>query len=160
MLLYFAHPLFSSYCSTQHTHTFNCPHSPLLAPLTPSPASPPLPFSFCPLPQVKSPTITVLTDDSGRTLTSSDFNLRNLTPDQRVEGLLAFSNHEELDRFNQEARHGNRHPELFALCPLADEVRYRKLAIKWSDRQVLACIWQPHRGRISFISVFVCTVQQ
>uniref|UniRef100_A0A3Q3VLJ0 Uncharacterized protein n=1 Tax=Mola mola TaxID=94237 RepID=A0A3Q3VLJ0_MOLML len=72
-------------------------------------------------PQKPSPTITVLTDDSGRTLTSSDFNLRNLTPDQRVEGLLAFSNHEELDRFNQEVRHGNRHPELFALCPLADE---------------------------------------
>uniref|UniRef100_A0A3B4UGN3 Dedicator of cytokinesis 8 n=1 Tax=Seriola dumerili TaxID=41447 RepID=A0A3B4UGN3_SERDU len=70
---------------------------------------------------VKSPTLAGLTDDSGRTLTSSDFNLRCLTPDQRVEGLLAFSSHEELDRFNQESRHGNRHPELFALYPPADE---------------------------------------
>uniref|UniRef100_A0A4W6CA09 Dedicator of cytokinesis 8 n=1 Tax=Lates calcarifer TaxID=8187 RepID=A0A4W6CA09_LATCA len=72
-----------------------------------------------------SPTMDGLNDDSGRTLTSSDFNLRCLTPDQRVEGLLAFSSHEELDRFNQEARQGNRHPELFALYPPADEVRYR-----------------------------------
>uniref|UniRef100_A0A3P8S4G7 Dedicator of cytokinesis 8 n=1 Tax=Amphiprion percula TaxID=161767 RepID=A0A3P8S4G7_AMPPE len=68
-----------------------------------------------------SPTLTTLTDDSGRTLTSSDFNLRCLTPDQRVEGLLAFSSHEELDRFNQGSRQGNRHPELFALYPPADE---------------------------------------
>ncbi|KAK7934281.1 hypothetical protein WMY93_005177 [Mugilogobius chulae] len=70
---------------------------------------------------VKSPSLAALSDDCGRTLTSADFNLRCLTPDQRVEGLLAFSSHEELDRFNQEARHGNRHPELFALCPPADE---------------------------------------
>uniref|UniRef100_A0A3Q3JUV4 Dedicator of cytokinesis 8 n=1 Tax=Monopterus albus TaxID=43700 RepID=A0A3Q3JUV4_MONAL len=68
-----------------------------------------------------SPTLARLTDESGRTLTSSDFNLRCLTPDQRVEGLLAFSSHEELDRFNQEARQGNRYPELFALYPPADE---------------------------------------
>jgi len=39
-----------------------------------------------------------------------------------VEGLLAFGSPEELDRFNQEARQGNRHPELFALYPPADEV--------------------------------------
>eukprot|EP00064_Thunnus_orientalis_P003144 superscaffoldBa00000249_g3153 len=70
---------------------------------------------------VKSPTLAGLSDDSGRTLTSSDFNLRCLTPEQRVEGLLAFSSHDELDRLNQEARHGNRHPELFALYPPADE---------------------------------------
>ncbi|XP_053727875.1 dedicator of cytokinesis protein 8 isoform X1 [Synchiropus splendidus] len=70
---------------------------------------------------VKSPTLDGLSDDSGRTLTSSDFNLRCLTPDPRVEGLLAFSNHEELDHFHQEARQGNRHPELFALYPPADE---------------------------------------
>ncbi|XP_074525840.1 dedicator of cytokinesis protein 8 [Halichoeres trimaculatus] len=70
---------------------------------------------------VKSPTLAGLSDDSGRTLTSSDFNLRCLTPDQRVERLLAFSSHEDLDRFNQEARQGNRHPELFALYPPADE---------------------------------------
>uniref|UniRef100_A0AAQ4RZE4 Dedicator of cytokinesis 8 n=1 Tax=Gasterosteus aculeatus aculeatus TaxID=481459 RepID=A0AAQ4RZE4_GASAC len=70
---------------------------------------------------VKSPTLEGLSNDSGRTLTSSDFNLRCLTPDRRVEGLLAFSSHEELDRINQEARYGNRHPELFALYPPADE---------------------------------------
>uniref|UniRef100_A0A672HCN2 Dedicator of cytokinesis 8 n=1 Tax=Salarias fasciatus TaxID=181472 RepID=A0A672HCN2_SALFA len=73
------------------------------------------------LPQVKSPTLAGLSDDSSRTLTSSDFDLRGLTPDQRVEGLTAFSSHEELDRFNQEARQGNRHPELFALYPPLDE---------------------------------------
>uniref|UniRef100_A0A8D2ZJP9 Dedicator of cytokinesis 8 n=1 Tax=Scophthalmus maximus TaxID=52904 RepID=A0A8D2ZJP9_SCOMX len=68
-----------------------------------------------------SPTLAGLSDDSGRTLTSSDFNLRCLTPDQRVERLLAYGSHEELDRFNQESRQGNRHPELFALYPPADE---------------------------------------
>uniref|UniRef100_UPI003AAE01D7 dedicator of cytokinesis protein 8 n=1 Tax=Centroberyx gerrardi TaxID=166262 RepID=UPI003AAE01D7 len=70
---------------------------------------------------VKSPSLAGLSDDSGRTLTSSDFDLRCLTPDRRVEGLLCLSSHEELDRFNQEARQGNRHPELFALYPPADE---------------------------------------
>ncbi|MEQ2271681.1 Dedicator of cytokinesis protein 8, partial [Xenotaenia resolanae] len=70
---------------------------------------------------VKSPTLAGLSDDSGRTLTSSDFNLRSLAPDQRVERLLAFSNHEELDRFNQEARLEKRHPEMFALYPPPDE---------------------------------------
>uniref|UniRef100_A0AAZ3R1M3 Dedicator of cytokinesis 8 n=1 Tax=Oncorhynchus tshawytscha TaxID=74940 RepID=A0AAZ3R1M3_ONCTS len=74
--------------------------------------------------QVKSPSLAVLSDDSSRTLTSSDFDLRSgLTPDPRVEGLLHFSNHDDLDRFNQEARQGNRHPELFALYPPADEIR-------------------------------------
>ncbi|XP_077570409.1 dedicator of cytokinesis protein 8-like [Stigmatopora nigra] len=70
---------------------------------------------------VKSPTLARLNDDSGRTLTSSDFNLRCLTPDQRVGGLLAFSSPEELDRFNQESRQGSRHPEIFALYPPTDE---------------------------------------
>uniref|UniRef100_A0A8C7KMI0 Dedicator of cytokinesis 8 n=2 Tax=Oncorhynchus kisutch TaxID=8019 RepID=A0A8C7KMI0_ONCKI len=71
---------------------------------------------------VKSPSLAVLSDDSSRTLTSSDFDLRSgLTPDPRVEGLLHFSNHDDLDRFNQEARQVNRHPELFALYPPADE---------------------------------------
>ncbi|XP_062273851.1 dedicator of cytokinesis protein 8 [Scomber scombrus] len=70
---------------------------------------------------VKSPTLAGLSDDSGRTVTSSDFNLRCLTPEQRVEGLLAFSSHDELDRLNQESRQGNRYPELFALYPPADE---------------------------------------
>ncbi|XP_037536915.1 dedicator of cytokinesis protein 8 [Nematolebias whitei] len=68
-----------------------------------------------------SPSLAGLTDESGRTLTSSDFNLRSLTPDQRVESLLVFSNHEELDRLNQEVRQENRLPELFALYPPPDE---------------------------------------
>uniref|UniRef100_A0A674A962 Dedicator of cytokinesis 8 n=1 Tax=Salmo trutta TaxID=8032 RepID=A0A674A962_SALTR len=72
--------------------------------------------------ETPSPSLAVLSDDSSRTLTSSDFDLRSgLTPDPRVEGLLHFSNHDDLDRFNQEARQGNRHPELFALYPPADE---------------------------------------
>ncbi|XP_041855097.1 dedicator of cytokinesis protein 8 isoform X1 [Melanotaenia boesemani] len=70
---------------------------------------------------VKSPTLAGLSDDSGRTLTSSDFNLRCLAPDPRLDGLVAFSNHEELDSLNQESRHGNRQAELFALYPPADE---------------------------------------
>uniref|UniRef100_A0A8D3DZT9 Dedicator of cytokinesis 8 n=1 Tax=Scophthalmus maximus TaxID=52904 RepID=A0A8D3DZT9_SCOMX len=76
---------------------------------------------------VKSPTLAGLSDDSGRTLTSSDFNLRCLTPDQRVERLLAYGSHEELDRFNQESRQGNRHPELFALYPPEDAVEIRPI---------------------------------
>ncbi|XP_076021315.1 dedicator of cytokinesis protein 8 isoform X2 [Genypterus blacodes] len=70
---------------------------------------------------VKSPSLAGLSDDCGRTLTSSDFNLRSLTPDPRVDGLLSFTSHEELDQFNQAARQGKRHPELFALYPPVDE---------------------------------------
>ncbi|KAJ7993970.1 hypothetical protein DPEC_G00261100 [Dallia pectoralis] len=71
---------------------------------------------------VRSPSLAGLSDDSGKTLTSSDFDLRSgLTPDPRVEGLLRFNNHDDLDRFNQESRHSNRHPELFALYPPADD---------------------------------------
>uniref|UniRef100_A0A3B3UX66 Dedicator of cytokinesis C/D N-terminal domain-containing protein n=1 Tax=Poecilia latipinna TaxID=48699 RepID=A0A3B3UX66_9TELE len=73
-------------------------------------------------PENKDKPVRRLSDDSSRTLTSCDFNLRSLAPDQRVEGLLAFSSHEELDRFNQEARHAKRHPEVFALYPPPDEV--------------------------------------
>ncbi|XP_018614774.1 dedicator of cytokinesis protein 8 isoform X2 [Scleropages formosus] len=69
----------------------------------------------------KSPSLAVLSDDSGRTLTSSDFDLRGLQPDARVEGLLRFSNPDDLDRHNQESRQASRHPELFALYPPADE---------------------------------------
>uniref|UniRef100_A0A673BN96 Dedicator of cytokinesis 8 n=1 Tax=Sphaeramia orbicularis TaxID=375764 RepID=A0A673BN96_9TELE len=98
------------------TYTYHSSHPALSVVLCP------LFLLYLSLPQVKSPTLAGLTDDCGRTLTSSDFNLRCLTPDQRVEGLLAFSSHEELDRFNQDARQGNRHPELFALYPPADEV--------------------------------------
>ncbi|XP_056152523.1 dedicator of cytokinesis protein 8 [Lampris incognitus] len=69
----------------------------------------------------KSPPLARLSDDCGKILTSTDFDLRCLTPDPRVEGLLRFRSHEELDCFNQEARWRNRHPELFALYPPADE---------------------------------------
>ncbi|XP_030623318.1 dedicator of cytokinesis protein 8 [Chanos chanos] len=71
---------------------------------------------------VKSPSLAVLCDDPSRTtLTSSDFDLRGLQPDPRIDSLLSFSNPEDLDRFNQEGRQSSRHPELFALYPPADE---------------------------------------
>ncbi|MCI4380885.1 hypothetical protein PGIGA_G00245190 [Pangasianodon gigas] len=72
---------------------------------------------------VKSPSLAVLCDDDSArsTLTSSDFDLRGLQPDPRLDNLLQFSNSEELDRFNLEARQNNRHPELFALYPPTDE---------------------------------------
>ncbi|XP_037832858.1 dedicator of cytokinesis protein 8 isoform X2 [Kryptolebias marmoratus] len=70
---------------------------------------------------IKSPSLAEFAEESGRTLTSSDFNLRSLAPDVRVKNLLGFSSHEELDRFNQEARQENRLPELFALYPPPDE---------------------------------------
>ncbi|XP_031440380.1 dedicator of cytokinesis protein 8 isoform X2 [Clupea harengus] len=73
-------------------------------------------------PAVRSPSLAALSDESGRTtLASSDFDLKALQPDARVDSLLRFSNPEDLDRFNHEARNGNRHPELFALYPPADE---------------------------------------
>uniref|UniRef100_A0A672S1D7 Dedicator of cytokinesis 8 n=1 Tax=Sinocyclocheilus grahami TaxID=75366 RepID=A0A672S1D7_SINGR len=65
-----------------------------------------------------------LCDDTTRTtLTCSDFNLRALQPDRRVESLLRFSSPEELDRFNLEARNSNRYGELFGLYPPIDEVQ-------------------------------------
>uniref|UniRef100_A0A8C7YTZ1 Dedicator of cytokinesis 8 n=1 Tax=Oryzias sinensis TaxID=183150 RepID=A0A8C7YTZ1_9TELE len=78
---------------------------------------------------VKSPTLEGLTDDSGRTLTSSDFNLRCLAPDQRLDGLMAFSSPDELDRLNQQERNRNRHPELFALYPPPDEPIFATMAL-------------------------------
>ncbi|KTG40809.1 hypothetical protein cypCar_00001938, partial [Cyprinus carpio] len=70
----------------------------------------------------KSPSLPALCDDTTRTtLTCSDFNLRALQPDRRVESLLRFSSPEELDRFNQEARNSNRYGELFGLYPPIDE---------------------------------------
>ncbi|RXN18411.1 dedicator of cytokinesis 8 isoform X1 [Labeo rohita] len=70
----------------------------------------------------KSPSLTALCEDTARTtLTCSDFNLRALQPDRRVESLLRFSSPEELDRFNQEARNSNRYGELFGLYPPMDE---------------------------------------
>uniref|UniRef100_A0A1A8V8K1 Dedicator of cytokinesis 8 n=1 Tax=Nothobranchius furzeri TaxID=105023 RepID=A0A1A8V8K1_NOTFU len=70
---------------------------------------------------IRSPSLAGLTEDSGRTLTSCDFNLRSLAPDPRVKYALAFSNQEELDRLNQEARQENRPSELFSLYPPPDE---------------------------------------
>ncbi|KAL4630060.1 dedicator of cytokinesis protein 8 isoform X3 [Arapaima gigas] len=70
---------------------------------------------------LKSPSLVVLGNDSSRTLTSCDFDLRGLQPDARLEGLLRFSNPDDLDRHNQEVRQASRHPELFALYPPADE---------------------------------------
>ncbi|TRY86506.1 hypothetical protein DNTS_010131 [Danionella cerebrum] len=70
----------------------------------------------------KTPSLAALCDDASRTtLASSDFNLRALQPDQRVESLLCFSSPEELDRFNQEARQSNRYNELFGLYPPIEE---------------------------------------
>uniref|UniRef100_A0A673MP17 Dedicator of cytokinesis protein 8-like n=1 Tax=Sinocyclocheilus rhinocerous TaxID=307959 RepID=A0A673MP17_9TELE len=72
----------------------------------------------------KSPSLPALCDDTTRTtLTCSDFNLRVLQPDRRVESLLRFSSPEELDRFNLEARNSNRYGELFGLYPPIDEVQ-------------------------------------
>uniref|UniRef100_A0A673MIM0 Dedicator of cytokinesis protein 8-like n=1 Tax=Sinocyclocheilus rhinocerous TaxID=307959 RepID=A0A673MIM0_9TELE len=74
--------------------------------------------------QEKSPSLPALCDDTTRTtLTCSDFNLRVLQPDRRVESLLRFSSPEELDRFNLEARNSNRYGELFGLYPPIDEVQ-------------------------------------
>lgn len=74
---------------------------------------------------MKSPSLAVLCDDSARsTLTSSDFDLRGLQPDPRLDNLFQFRNSEDLDRFNLEARQNNRHPELFALYPPTDEVSF------------------------------------
>lgn len=79
---------------------------------------------FSHIPQEKSPSLPALCDDTTRTtLTSSDFNLRALQPDRRVESLLRFSSPEELDRFNQETRNSNRYGELFGLYPPIDEVQ-------------------------------------
>lgn len=81
-------------------------------------------YWFSPIPQEKSPSLTALCEDTTRTtLTCSDFNLRALQPDRRVESLLRFSSPEELDRFNQEARNSNRYGELFGLYPPMDEVQ-------------------------------------
>lgn len=72
--------------------------------------------------QVKSQKLSVLCDSGRPTLTSTDFDLRGLQPDSRVETLLRFSSPEDLDRQNGEARKAGRLPELFALYPPADEV--------------------------------------
>uniref|UniRef100_A0A3B4DTK2 Dedicator of cytokinesis 8 n=1 Tax=Pygocentrus nattereri TaxID=42514 RepID=A0A3B4DTK2_PYGNA len=70
-----------------------------------------------------SPSLAVLCDDDSTrsTITSSDFDLRGLQPDPRLDSLLRFNNPEDLDRFNLDARLGNRQPEIFALYPPPDD---------------------------------------
>lgn len=59
---------------------------------------------------------------SRTTLASSDFDLRSLQPDPRLENLLRHVSAEEFERQNEEARRTNRHAELLALYPSVDEV--------------------------------------
>ncbi|POI34176.1 hypothetical protein CIB84_002072, partial [Bambusicola thoracicus] len=64
----------------------------------------------------------VLPEDTSRTApASSDFDLRSLQPDPRLENLLRHVSAEEFERQNEEARRTNRHAELLALYPSVDE---------------------------------------
>ncbi|XP_053911097.1 dedicator of cytokinesis protein 8 isoform X1 [Cuculus canorus] len=64
----------------------------------------------------------VLPEEASRTpLASSDFDLRSLQPDPRLENLLRHVSAEEFERQNEEARRTNRHAELLALYPAMDE---------------------------------------
>ncbi|NWI11369.1 DOCK8 protein, partial [Crypturellus soui] len=66
--------------------------------------------------------VPVLPEEAARaTLTSSDFDLRSLQPDRRLENLLRHVSAEEFERQNEEARRTNRHAELLALYPSVDE---------------------------------------
>uniref|UniRef100_A0A8B9GCI5 Dedicator of cytokinesis 8 n=1 Tax=Amazona collaria TaxID=241587 RepID=A0A8B9GCI5_9PSIT len=62
-----------------------------------------------------------LTETSRTTLATSDFDLRSLQPDPRLENLLRHVSTEEFERQNEEARRTNRHAELLALYPAVDE---------------------------------------
>ncbi|NXL85452.1 DOCK8 protein, partial [Alectura lathami] len=63
-----------------------------------------------------------LPEDASRTApASSDFDLRSLQPDPRLENLLRHVSAEEFERQNEEARRTNRHAELLALYPSVDE---------------------------------------
>uniref|UniRef100_A0A8B9GF53 Dedicator of cytokinesis 8 n=1 Tax=Amazona collaria TaxID=241587 RepID=A0A8B9GF53_9PSIT len=61
-------------------------------------------------------------ETSRTTLATSDFDLRSLQPDPRLENLLRHVSTEEFERQNEEARRTNRHAELLALYPAVDEV--------------------------------------
>ncbi|KAM8792920.1 dedicator of cytokinesis protein 8 [Eudromia elegans] len=64
----------------------------------------------------------VLPEEATRTtLASSDFDLRSLQPESRLENLLRHVSAEEFERQNEEARRSNRHAELLALYPAVDE---------------------------------------
>ncbi|XP_054034501.1 dedicator of cytokinesis protein 8 [Dryobates pubescens] len=58
---------------------------------------------------------------SRTTLAPSDFELRSLLPDPRLENLLQHISPEEFERQNEEARRTNRHAELLSLYPSVDE---------------------------------------
>ncbi|NWS41865.1 DOCK8 protein, partial [Probosciger aterrimus] len=60
-------------------------------------------------------------ETSRTTLATSDFDLRSLQPDPRLESLLRHVSAEEFERQNEEARRTNRHAELLALYPAVDE---------------------------------------
>ncbi|OXB80791.1 UNVERIFIED_CONTAM: hypothetical protein H355_010557 [Colinus virginianus] len=65
----------------------------------------------------------MLPEDTSRTApASSDFDLRSLQPDPRLENLLRHVSAEEFERQNEEARRTNRHAELLALYPSVDEI--------------------------------------
>uniref|UniRef100_A0A8C6PNT8 Dedicator of cytokinesis 8 n=1 Tax=Nothobranchius furzeri TaxID=105023 RepID=A0A8C6PNT8_NOTFU len=100
--------------------------------------------------QIRSPSLAGLTEDSGRTLTSCDFNLRSLAPDPRVKYALAFSNQEELDRLNQEARQENRPSELFSLYPPPDELCPIITTIHRNRTKFCSWQWLNYRFPFSF----------
>lgn len=54
-------------------------------------------------------------------LTTCDFDLRSLQPDERLENLLQLSA-DDFEKEKEEARKTNRQAELFALYPSVDEV--------------------------------------
>ncbi|XP_054254002.1 dedicator of cytokinesis protein 8 [Indicator indicator] len=58
---------------------------------------------------------------SRTTIAPSDFDLRSLQPDPRLENLLRHISPEEFERQNEEARRTNRHAELLSLYPSVDE---------------------------------------
>ncbi|GAB1302291.1 Dedicator of cytokinesis protein 8 [Apodemus speciosus] len=66
--------------------------------------------------------LNVLCDVSGKgPLTSCDFDLRSLQPDERLENLLQLVSAEDFEKEKEEARKANRPAELFALYPSMDE---------------------------------------
>uniref|UniRef100_A0A8C4V559 Dedicator of cytokinesis 8 n=1 Tax=Falco tinnunculus TaxID=100819 RepID=A0A8C4V559_FALTI len=77
---------------------------------------------FVVFPQVGPQHVHTLPEEASRTtLATSDFDLRSLQPDPRLENLLRHVSAEEFERQNEEARRTNRHAELLALYPSMDE---------------------------------------
>lgn len=72
--------------------------------------------------QIGTRRLAVTCDEAGRTtLTTCDFDLCGLQPDNRLENLLKHISPEEQDNQNEETRKANRQMELFALYPPIDE---------------------------------------